>query len=92
MKTPDIMKMIGGLWNELSDTKKKPFVTKAEQDVKRYEKELKHLEKNGYFINENGENSRDLKVKPKKSKVVETDVMPTKTRTAYIYFVTSIHS
>jgi hypothetical protein len=91
LKAPEVISMIGSLWNKLSEAKRKPFHNKAQLDAVRYEKEFKQVEQHGYFINERGENSKDLQPKHK-FKLVESEVVPTKARTAFIYFISSIHS
>ena len=59
-KTPEIAQMVGKAWNELDDTKKQVYQDMYLKDKKRYEQELEQLEKQGFFINQSGENSKDL--------------------------------
>jgi len=47
----------------MSDAEKKPFIKMHEKDQKRYQKEMSDLEAKGFFINQDGENSRELFLK-----------------------------
>lgn len=47
-------------WHKLTNEQKEEYNKCATNDQKRYEKELKQIEKKGYFINNEGKDSRDL--------------------------------
>ena len=81
-KTPEIAQMVGKAWNELDDTKKQVYQDMYLKDKKRYEQELEQLEKQGFFINQNGENSKDL-FQPV---IGDEIVQPKKPFTAFIFF------
>ena len=44
----------------MTDGQKAPYVKLAAAEKARYEKEKAELKEKGFFINQNGENSRDL--------------------------------
>lgn len=85
LKLVDLSKLIGEEWKNLSDIPRKKFYQQAEKDQVRYKKEMDELVANGYFINQKGENSRDL-FKPTYGPDV---VQPKKPSTAYIFFSTA---
>jgi hypothetical protein len=44
MKVTDIAKVLGGMWREMGDDEKQPYVDRAEQEKERYHRELKEWE------------------------------------------------
>lgn len=74
--------MIGQAWNNLDDTQKQPYNDTYAKDKLRYAQELASYEKNGFFINQKGENSKDL-FKPVFG---EDIVQPKKPFQAFLFF------
>merc|ERR1712113_1249944 len=60
-----VAKDLGAAWRDMSDKEKKPYVTKAAKDKKRYEKELAEFEKAGGV----------MQVKAKKAKTTKASVV-----------------
>lgn len=60
----------------------------SKKDQLRFDKETKQLKEKGYFINSDGVKSTDLKVKPKKGKMVAKTgpVMPKRVLSPYLCF------
>lgn len=81
-KPTEIAQMVGKAWGELDDTKKQVYIDMYLKDKKRYEQELEQLGQHGFFITQNGENSKDL-FQP----VIGDDIVqPKKPFSAYIFF------
>ena len=68
----------------MTDAEKAPFVKLAEKEKARYLKETAELKAKGYFINQDGENSKDLFLKKQKE---EIQPKPKRTMTSYMAFV-----
>lgn len=64
----------------------------VEQDQVRYQKELKDLNTKGYFINKNGENSKDLQKAAFNKKFTQTGVQPKKVLSAYMFYMIEIQA
>ena len=60
MKTTDVIRKGGEMWGALSDADKEPYNKMREVDILRHEREMKEFNENGYFINAQGVNSKDL--------------------------------
>lgn len=58
-----VTKKLNEAWNNMSEAQKKPFFTAAENDRKRHYEELQSLLTKGFFINEKGQKSSELKPK-----------------------------
>lgn len=77
----------------MTPEEKKPFEQQQEVDQKRYEKECNDLKENGFFINAEGVNSKDMTPKKPKGKnsIAPGEpgpLMPKKVGTPYIIFLT----
>ena len=59
----ELSKKKGELWAGMSDEEKQPYYTLAERDVERYDREVLELRTQGWFTNEDGVKSTDLKRK-----------------------------
>lgn len=67
----------------MSDEQKIQYDKIAATDQKRFDKETKEIQTKGYFINKDGENSRDLWRNKERSK---NSVKPRKVFSGYFYF------
>lgn len=70
----EIAKALGQVWQALQDDQKKPYLKVVEEDVARYQRELQDLKTKGYFINKNGENSKDLQKEENRKKASQSGV------------------
>jgi hypothetical protein len=70
------MKIVGAMWQKLTEEQKAPFIKKHEDDKKRYEAQLEEIKKKGYFIMSDGVKSSDIGVPSAKKKVKSTDTTP----------------
>ena len=84
MKQKDIMRTVAASWNMLSDVEKEPFAQMHKNDVIRYENEKKDLETKGFFIDQEGQDSRVL---GKKIAAKNAPVKPKRVKSAYMLFV-----
>lgn len=64
----------------MTDKAKAPYVNKSKLDQKRHEKETKDYETKGFFINSDGENSKDLYQ-------IKYGVQPKRAMSAYFIFM-----
>jgi hypothetical protein len=60
------------MWNKLTESQKFHYYELQKQDRARYQNQIRDLATKGYFINEKGEKSSDLK--PKKKKIFKNDL------------------
>lgn len=67
----DVSSKISELWSNMDDKQRRPFVAMSEKDRERYDAQIKELLTKGYFVNEQGVKSSDLKKKVKRSKKAE---------------------
>ena len=67
----------------MTDAEKAPFNKLANKDKLRYQNELKQLKEKGFFINEDGENSKDLFLREQKK---QTEVKPKARMSPYFFF------
>ena len=66
-------KKFANQWREMTDAEKAPYNKLGEKDKIRYQNEMKELKEKGFFINGDGENSKDLFLKEQKK---QTEVKP----------------
>jgi hypothetical protein len=71
-KPTDLMKNAGEQWSAMDEKQKLPYFKLSEKDKVRFDKEMADIDKKGYFVNEDGVKSTELRIqKPKfKSSVV----------------------
>ena len=67
----------------MSEAEKAPYNKLAEKDKLRYLKEKEDLKQKGFFINKDGENSKDLFLREQKK---QTEVKPKARLSAYFCF------
>jgi len=53
------IKILGQLWQEMTDAQKQPYADLRDRDLLRFQKQTKELAAKGYFTHENGEKSTD---------------------------------
>jgi high mobility group protein B2 len=85
LKVTERMKKAGEEWKLMVDKDKAKYLKMAEDDVKRFEKETKEQEEKGYFINQDGVKSTDLKVDLKKFSI--HTVFPKKASTGMTFYI-----
>ena len=70
-------------WKEMTDAEKASYLKLAEQDQLRYKNEMTEFKEKGFFINQDGENSKDLFLREQKK---QTEAKPRKKFTAFFFF------
>ena len=79
----EFSKEVAAKWNKLTEAEKEPFKKMQEKDQLRHQKEKNDLETKGFFINSDGENSKDLFLKDLRKQV---QVVPKPKMSPYFIF------